>query len=519
VTEQFGVESFAASSRWHEAHGPVPAATEGSVGIIGGGPAGLVAGYELRLAGHPVTVYEAQVQLGGMMTLGIPEYRLPRALIEREIDAILELGIEVRTGFEVGVETSVADLLGRHEALFLAIGTGRGRDLDLPGRELDGVLRAVEYLLNVNRGFRIDLGERVVVVGGGSVAFDAARTALRAAADDAAPSAQPTSPPSRDDARRAMTTTLDAARAAVRAGVREVTVVALESPTELPAEPDEIAAAEAEGVTIRYRRGPHAFVGEDRIRGLETIDVESVFDEQGRFAPTFRPGTEDVVPADTVILAVGQVADLRLLDGLGLDVTPQGTLRVDPLTLRTSHTSIWAGGDVAHGPRNLIDAVADGQRAARAIHEALSSAPSSRSVGDQPRMEIRRRTGFRRLDSGYDAIPRVDVPTVPTSRRVGFAEVETGYDVRQAQREALRCLRCFDNVMLDPGLCILCGLCVDVCPTDCIRIVRADRLGLGTARQSTLLLDEDRCIRCALCVNRCPPGALSMVHAREVAGG
>jgi NADPH-dependent glutamate synthase beta subunit-like oxidoreductase len=518
VTEQFGVESFAASSRWHEAHGPVPAATEASVGIVGGGPAGLVAAYELRLAGHPVTVYEAQAQLGGMMTLGIPEYRLARALIEREIDAILELGIEVRTGFQVGVESSVGEILDRHEALFLAIGTGRGRDLDLPGRELDGVLRAVEYLLNVNRGYRVDLGERVIVVGGGSVAFDAARTALRAAADDTAPSARPTPPPSLDDARRAMTTTLDTARAAVRAGVREVTIVALESPAELPAEPEEIAAAEAEGVTIRYRRGPHAFVGERRIRGLETIAVESVFDAEGRFAPTFRPGTEEVLPVDTVILAVGQAADLGLLDGLDLEFTPQGTLRVDPLTLRTSHSAIWAGGDVAHGPRNLIDAVADGQRAGRAIHQALSGASSSTPVGGHPRIEIQRRTGFRRLDSGYDAIPRVDVPTVPTARRVGFAEVETGYDDHQAQREALRCLRCFDNVMLDPDLCILCGLCVDVCPTDCIRIVRADRLGGGSSRQSALLLDEDQCIRCALCVNRCPPGALSIVYAREVAG-
>jgi NADPH-dependent glutamate synthase beta subunit-like oxidoreductase/NAD-dependent dihydropyrimidine dehydrogenase PreA subunit len=516
VTERFGVESFAASARWHEAHGPVPPASGSSVGVVGGGPAGLAAAHDLRLAGHPVTVYEAQAQLGGMMTLGIPEYRLSRALIEREVDAILELGIDARTGFQVGVEATVAELLGRHDALFLAVGTGRGRDLDLPGRDLDGVLPAVEFLLNVNRGFRVDLGERVVVVGGGSVAFDAARTALRAlAADETHPT--PAAAPSAEDARRAMTTTLDAARAAVRAGVREVTVIALESPEEIPADPEEIAAAEAEGVAIQYRRGPHAFVGEGRIRGLETIDVESVFDAAGRFAPTFRPGTETVLPADSVVLAVGQAADLGLLKGLSLDTTPQGTVHVDPVTLRTSHPAIWAGGDVAHGPRNLIDAIADGQRAARSIHHAMSGEAAPEDGATTPfRIELDRRVGFRRLDSGYDAIPRVEVPTVPTNRRVGFAEVETGYDDRQAQREALRCLRCFDNIVLDPGLCILCGLCVDVCPTDCIRIVRADRVGVGTADQSTLLLNEDRCIRCALCVNRCPPGALSMAHAREL---
>jgi NADPH-dependent glutamate synthase beta subunit-like oxidoreductase/ferredoxin len=518
VTERFGVESFAASSVWHEAHGPVPPATGASVGVIGGGPAGLAAAHDLRLAGHPVTVYEAQAHLGGMMVLGIPEYRLARALIEREVDAILELGVEARTAFRVGVDASLTELLDRHEALFLAVGTGRGRDLDLPGHQLDGLLRAVEFLLNVNQGFRVDLGERVVVVGGGSVAFDAARTALRAAVGDTGSRPAPTAAPSAEDTRRAMTTTLDVARAAVRAGVHDVTVVALESPEEIPADPEEIAEAEAEGVSILYRRGPQRFIGEGRVTGLETIAVESVFDAQGRFAPTFCPGTEDVLPADSVILAVGQVADLGLLGDLALDLTPQGTVRVDPVTLRTSHVAIWAGGDVAKGPRNLIDAIADGRRAAAAIHQALSGETSATSGPDaQPRIEISARPGFRRLDSGYDAIARVDVPTTPTNRRVGFAEVETGYDDEQAQRESLRCLRCFDNIMLDPTLCILCGLCVDVCPTDCITIVRADRLGVGAAHESTLLLDEDRCIRCALCVNRCPPGALSMVHAREVA--
>ena len=154
--------------------------------MIGGGPAGLAAACDLRLAGHPVTVYEAQDRLGGMMVLGIPEYRLPRALIAREIEAIVELGIDVETNARIGETHSIAELLDRHAALFLAVGTGAARDLDLPGHDLDGVLRAVEYLLNVNQGFHVDLGERVVVVGGGNVAFDAARTALRAASGGAA---------------------------------------------------------------------------------------------------------------------------------------------------------------------------------------------------------------------------------------------------------------------------------------------------------------------------------------------
>jgi formate dehydrogenase beta subunit len=257
-------------------------------------------------------------------------------------------------------------------------------------------------------------------------------------------------------------------------------------------------------------------VGDDRVTGIETIGVESVFDADGRFSPTFLPGTEAVTAADTVILAVGQAADLDLLGDVAVELNPNGTVRVDPATLRTSHEHIWAGGDVAKGPRNLIDAVADGKRAAAAIHAELGGSTAIADLDAPPEIEVLLRPGFRRLDSGYDAIERVEVPTTQTERRIGFAEVEVGYDDDQARLEALRCLRCFDDIMLEPSLCILCGLCVDVCPTDCITITRADRLGVGSEAQSALVLDEDRCIRCALCVNRCPPGALSMVHAREV---
>jgi formate dehydrogenase (NADP+) beta subunit len=518
VTERFGVESFAANTFWHAAHGEVPPASGPSVGVIGGGPAGLAAACELRLAGHPVTVYEAQDRLGGMMVLGIPEYRLPRALIEREVEAIIELGIEVETNSRIGETRTISELLGRHAALFLAVGTGRARDLDLPGHDLDGVLRAIEYLLNVNQGFRVGLGERVVVVGGGNVAFDAARTALRAAsAGTSAPDAVRLGATSEEDARRAMTTTLDVARAARRAGVLDVTIVALESEQEIPADPEEIDEAEREGIRIVYRRGPHRFVGDTKVTGLETVAVSSVFDSEGRFAPTFEPGTEAVIPADTVILAVGQGADVSFLGAdadLALERTRAGGIQVDPDSLRTSDPRIWAGGDVARGPRNLIDAIADGKRAAASIHGVLSGGAPIPAASHEVRVELR--SGFRRLDSDYDAIPRQAVPATPTDRRVGFGEVETGYGEHQARLEGLRCLRCFDNIMLSPELCILCGLCVDVCPPDCITIARADHVGLGTEQQSVLLLDEDLCIRCGLCVNRCPPGALSMVHAREL---
>jgi formate dehydrogenase (NADP+) beta subunit len=427
------------------------------------------------------------------------------------VEAILEMGVDARTGCHIGQDISLSSLLSEHSAVFMATGTGRGRDLDLPGRDLDGVLLAVEFLININKGFHADLGQRVVVVGGGNVAFDAARTTLRAYARGEPSEPVTLGPAAREDAARGMTTTLDTARAARRAGVRDVTVIALESPEEIPAAPEEIAEAEEEGITVVYRRGPHRFLGTGRITGLETIGVASVFDDAGRFAPVFVPGTEDVIAADTVILAVGQSADLSYLgESLDLARDARGNPVIDRTTLSTSHPRVWMGGDVAFGPRNLIDAIADGRRAAASIHHGLEEAQSRGHeivLSSLPR--------FRRLATGYDAMPRVHVPTVATGRRVGFGEVELGYDERGAWLESLRCLRCFENVMLEPELCILCGLCVDVCPNHCISIARADRVHLGPESSSVLLLDEDLCIRCGLCVNRCPPGALLMVTAKE----
>jgi len=505
VTEQFGVESFAGSEQWHAAHGPVPEATLPSVGIIGGGPAGMSAAHDLRLAGHPVVVYEAESQLGGMIHYGVPEYRLPRALIERENEAIIELGVEVHRNTRIGVDIQFSELRERHAAILVAVGAARGRDLQIPGHDFDGVITAIEFLLNVNRGYRVALGEKVVVVGGGNVAFDAARTALRDATSGMSSND--------DESRRELTTSLDAARAALRAGVKEVTVVSLESFEEMPAALEEIEEAEKEGVKIRFRRGPRRVVGEGSAKGLETIEVASVFDDQGRFSPSFNEGTEEVLEADTVIFAVGQAPDISFLGDVEVDKNRFGGVAVDE-ELRSSDPRIWSAGDVAFGPRNLINAVADGQRAAASIHAALtdSPAPSAHEV----RIELVAKPRFRRLATDYDSVPRQHIPGLPQDRRTGFAEVETGYDRSHAVLEGQRCLRCFENIMLRPELCILCGLCVDVCPYNCIHIVRADNIGAGTTAQSALTINEESCIRCGLCINRCPPAALVMVHAQEV---
>lgn len=491
-----GVESPDGAAAWHAGHGVVPPASGPSVGIIGGGPGGLAAAHDLRLAGHPVVLYEAAERLGGMMVLGIPEFRLPRPLIDAEIGAILELGIVVHTGCRVGRDVSLAELRARHAALFIAVGTGQGRLLDIPGRDLDGVVRALEFLLNANRGYRVDLRERVVVVGGGNVALDAARTALRSQGGQA----------------QSLTTTLDAARAAKRSGVREVTILALESPEEMPAANEEIAQALEEGITIRHRTGIRRILGDGRVRAAETVGVASVFDARGRFAPVYVEGSEAELAADSVIFAVGQQADLGCLGERDvLARSPIGGVAVDPLTLVTSDPGIWAGGDVAFGPRNLIDAIADGRRAAAAISRALRHEPAPAPA--PRRVRLARRPALRDPLSDYDSSARHPIPGLPTERRTGPAEVEVGFGEPAARAEADRCLHCFDNVMLQGERCILCGLCVDVCPYHCLSIGRADQCGVGQAGQLALCLDEARCIRCGLCVTRCPPGALVMAHA------
>src|SRR5512141_2505806 len=256
------------------------------VAVIGAGPAGLSAAHDLALLGYSVTVFEAAGEPGGMMRFGIPEYRLPRTLIKAEIDKILSLGIELRLGTALTPSFGLAELRAEgFEAAFLSVGVSKGRDLQVPGVELDGVVKAVDYLLNVNRGFRMDLGRKVVVIGGGFVAFDAARTALRLGREEEA-----TELAGETDAR--MKEAFDSARAALRGGAAEVTIVSLESFQEMPVlrttqGHEEFEEAKREGIRFLPRRGPRRFVGEGTLSAVELKKVTSVFDAEGRFAPGY----------------------------------------------------------------------------------------------------------------------------------------------------------------------------------------------------------------------------------------
>jgi ferredoxin len=309
-----------------------------------------------------------------------------------------------------------------------------------------------------------------------------------------------------DDQRSSMTEALDVARSAARAGARQVTVISLESADELPAHRFEVEEAKREGIEFVHRRGPaRVLTDQGRVVGLETTGVLAVFDEAGRFAPRFDQEDRQTFAGDTVILAIGQAIDLEALGNEGPAISPRRTIEADPASGATSIEGIWAGGDAARGPRTLIDAIADGRRTASDIHRFFGGETEQDRPGQMVQLEQ-----FHRLEDIYDRIGRVEPPTVPTGRRIGLAEVELGFTPDQARCEASRCLRCFANIQLDIGRCVLCALCADVCPYDLISLVPSEEVDPARPGGTALLLDESRCIRCALCIERCPTDALSM---------
>ena len=543
VCERFGVESVHPDTqdRLREAlvtegnryagHLPVaplsgrPTTGRRKVAVIGAGPAGLAAAHDLALLGYDVSVFEGAEEPGGMMRFGIPEYRLPRSVIHGEIDKIVKLGVALRLKAPLTAEYGLAALRrDGFEAVFLSVGVQKGRDLQVPGVELDGVVKAVDYLLNANRGYRLSLGRRVVVVGGGFVAFDAARTAIRLGREE---EAQALADGMGGEADARLKEALDSAREALRGGATEVTIVSLESFEEMPVlrtsqGHEEFEEAQKEGVRFVPRRGPKRFLGEGRLRAIELRRVTQVFDAQGRFAPAYDDADVQTLEADGCVLAIGQQPDLAFLkpeDGVAL--TPGGIIQVDKETLATTAPGVYAGGDVAFGPRNLIEGIANGKRAARSIHQFLSrEAARLEAVIEVEKIPTR----DYRMIAGFEVLDRAAPPTLDVGRRTGIAEVETGYGEAEARAQGARCLVCHVQTIYDPEACVLCGRCVDICPEYCLVLVPYEDIDLpdeerraleaaagpGGLPLSAMVKDDTRCIRCGLCAIRCPTDAMTM---------
>ncbi|MEE8355910.1 MAG: FAD-dependent oxidoreductase [Anaerolineales bacterium] len=487
--------------------------TSKRIAIVGAGPAGLSCAHDLALLGHEITIFDSAPKAGGMLRLGIPGYRLPRELIDLEIEAILALGPRLMLNQTLGKDFTLADLRKEFDAVFIAIGTYQSRNLNVDGEQFDGVLRAVDFLINVNLGgYNLDLGKKVLVIGGGNVAMDVARTATRLGH------------PAQSGGDLEMA--LDVARTAVRLGsTQEVHCLVVESREEMLADPIEIIETQEEGVIIHNHLAPKSILGIDgHAVGVETSDVSRAFDDQGRFNPQLVPNSDRVWDCDSVIVAIGQSGDLDwVIPEDGLEITPRGTLQVDEQTLTTTAEGVYAGGDIAFGPRLIINAVADGQRAARNIHAYLQNV--------QPHYVRRGYFSIIPKDKYPDAgpvhnylhWPRRHPPAIPVDRRIGVSLVEVGFDEPTAQEQGSRCLICTINPIFNSALCIMCNGCVDVCPSNCLRLVPISAVeGNETVTEvierrtanfeiaSAMLIDPTLCIRCGLCADRCPTESITM---------
>jgi formate dehydrogenase (NADP+) beta subunit len=333
---------------------------------------------------------------------------------------------------------------------------------------------------------------------------------------------------------------MDVSRAALRMGAREVHLICLESREEMPAFGEEIEEGVEEGLKLHPSLGPKQFVGKDgKVTGVETIRCLSVFDAQHRFNPQFEPGTETIIPCDTVILAIGQASDLSFLNPSdGIEATRQGTVKIDAATLMTTAPGIFAAGDIAFGPRLIISAVADGKKAAEQIDRYLRGS----EWAPKPRYIEITVLDHHQMAEHFDEYSRLPVPILPLDRRTGITEVETGFTEAQARSEASRCLQCWINTIFEGDEehgteCILCGGCVDVCPENCLTLVPLSQfrfteegkaqleaeapdhagqlqhlqpadLSLGVG--SVMVKDETICIRCGLCAERCPAHTITM---------
>jgi NADPH-dependent glutamate synthase beta subunit-like oxidoreductase len=485
------------------ANAEFPKPTGERIAIIGSGPAGLAAGHDLALMGFRPTIFEMEPQPAGMLYTGVPGYRLPRELIRAEVAVIQSIGVEIRCNTQVGKDVGFTDLRHKFAALIIACGAKRSRALPIPNVDAIGVMGGVDFLRDVSLGKEVSLGQRVIVVGGGNVAYDVARTVLRQEE-------------------------YDVSRTAARmAGVRQVNLVCLESLEEMPADTVEILEGQEEGITRHNSWGPKEVLVDERngqkfVRGVRFVRCAQVYDENKRFAPKFDESVTTEIEGDTVLLSVGQSADLSFIDSQrdGIEMRSPQQIVTDPVTCATSAPGIFIAGDIAYGPRLMIHAIASGKQAARSVYRFLRG----KEIAPEE-VQFHFPIEHYRREKHYERRSRLPIPTLSAEERLKSPStlVEIGYNEEQARTEAGRCLDCGINTIFDGERCILCGGCVDVCPTVCLKLVTFDRLALSpeleiAARElnldpadlSAIIKDEERCIRCGLCAERCPTTAITM---------
>ncbi len=406
------------------------------IAVVGAGPAGLSCAYYLAIDGYKVTVFEKEKVLGGMLTLGIPSFRLEKEVVNAEIEILRLLGVEFKTGVAVGKDISLNDLRAQgYEAFYLAIGAQAGRKLGLEGEDAQGVIAGVDFLRQVNLGENTTLQGKTIVIGGGNVAIDVARTAIRT-------------------------------------GAAKVDMFCLESRKEMPALDEEIDEAMSEGIAINNSWGPKRILTENgKVIGVEFKKCVSVFDENKRFSPKYNESETMVVEADNVLLSVGQAIDWGgLLDSSRVELNGNKTAKADSFTYQTGEPDVFVGGDVYTGPQFAIDAIAAGKEGAISIHRYVQ--PGQSLVIGRDRKEYRALDKANAVLDGYDSLPRQKAEHVDGSQsKETFKDLRTTFTEDQVKKETERCLSCGATVV-DQYMCVGCGQCTTKCKFDAISLVR-----------------------------------------------
>lgn len=463
---------FASAGR--EKPKPVPKTHSERIAVIGSGPAGLTAGYELAKMGYPVTVFERASKPGGSMRCYIPEYRLPEKALDAEIDYIIETGVEVHTNTTLGKDITIDELKRQgYTAIFVATGAHHCVSLNIEGEDLEGVFHSLDFLKAVHVENCFDLGKKAVVIGGGNVAIDAARTARRL-------------------------------------GPNEVTIMYRRSEKEMPAHHQEIEEAKLEGIKFHFLAAPKRILGkEGRVVGIECIKtVLGPQDESGRRRPVPVDGSEFVVEADSVVLAIGEMPDVSFLPK-EVEVARGNRVVVDEVTLETRLPGVFAGGDVVSGPASVIEAIAAGKKAAVSIDRYVRGIDlRAGRVKEVPEMT------WVSEDAILNEKPRQRMRCLEPQERVSsFKEVELGFTLDAGLLEARRCLFCgpcseclemeelceLDDALVDEDRCIACANCEKVCEYGAIKVERS------VAKVSPIL-----CKGCGTCAVECPAEAITM---------